>query len=165
MANYLYNGVELPALPEWDKETYPYAVITGYSNELFEQYPDAPRHTNCLFVSDKPYWLTQGTIYGGGFNYFVHDLTDAQYWTCAVGGEDSEWAAKGKYSASNRDVYNTELSYDVTCRFMWANHDIMYGSKVALFASDPIPVNPAPTLDPTSLLMGWQVGNRIRGGA
>lgn len=25
--NYLYNGVKLPALPEWDKETYPYAVI------------------------------------------------------------------------------------------------------------------------------------------
>lgn len=32
-------------------------------------------------------------------------------------------------------------------------------------ASDPIPVNPAPTLDPTALLMGWQVGNRIRGKA
>lgn len=28
-------------------------------------------------------------------------------------------------------------------------------------ASDPIPVNPAPTLDPTALLMGWQVGNWV----
>ena len=27
MANWLYNGVELPALPDWDKETYPYACI------------------------------------------------------------------------------------------------------------------------------------------
>ena len=27
MPNYLYNGIELPALPEWDKETYPYAMI------------------------------------------------------------------------------------------------------------------------------------------
>ena len=26
---YLYNGVRLPALPEWDRETYPYAVIIG----------------------------------------------------------------------------------------------------------------------------------------
>lgn len=24
---YLYNGVRLPGLPEWDRETYPYAVI------------------------------------------------------------------------------------------------------------------------------------------
>ncbi len=28
-AAYLYNGVKLPKLPEWDKETYPYAYITG----------------------------------------------------------------------------------------------------------------------------------------
>ena len=27
MANWIYNGVELPALPDWDKETYPYACI------------------------------------------------------------------------------------------------------------------------------------------
>lgn len=25
--NYLYNGIELPALPEWDRETYPCAII------------------------------------------------------------------------------------------------------------------------------------------
>ena len=28
--SYLYNGVELPALPEWDKTKYPYAVITQH---------------------------------------------------------------------------------------------------------------------------------------
>ena len=27
MANYLYNGVELPELPEWDRETYPREVV------------------------------------------------------------------------------------------------------------------------------------------
>ena len=27
MANYLYSGVELPELPEWDKTKYPYAII------------------------------------------------------------------------------------------------------------------------------------------
>lgn len=26
---YLYNGVELPALPDWDKEKYPYAMLLG----------------------------------------------------------------------------------------------------------------------------------------
>ena len=35
---YLYNGAELPVLPEWDKQTYPYAVIakaTGSHRYLF----------------------------------------------------------------------------------------------------------------------------------
>lgn len=27
MGKYLYNGVELPVLPEWDKATYPYAMM------------------------------------------------------------------------------------------------------------------------------------------
>lgn len=43
MANYLYNGVELPALPEWDKETYPYALLKAYG-EIIE-----------LIVSTVPY--------------------------------------------------------------------------------------------------------------
>ena len=28
-----YNGYELPALPEWDKEKYPYAVISVFGSE------------------------------------------------------------------------------------------------------------------------------------
>jgi hypothetical protein len=32
---YLYNGVRLPALPEWDKETYPYACIGKMSTDSF----------------------------------------------------------------------------------------------------------------------------------
>ena len=31
---YSYNGVELPPLPEWDKETYPYAVIRTYADGI-----------------------------------------------------------------------------------------------------------------------------------
>jgi hypothetical protein len=31
MANYLYNGIELPALPEWDKEKCPHAAIIQLS--------------------------------------------------------------------------------------------------------------------------------------
>lgn len=30
MTNYLYNGVKLPALPEWDKTTYPYAYLCNH---------------------------------------------------------------------------------------------------------------------------------------
>lgn len=36
MAKYLYNGTELPALPAWDKTTYPYAFIEkGFSTWLY----------------------------------------------------------------------------------------------------------------------------------
>ena len=30
--NFLYNGVKLPALPEWDKEKYPYAAMNLGAN-------------------------------------------------------------------------------------------------------------------------------------
>ena len=41
---YLYNGVRLPALPEWDKETYPYALIHHeFSNDYYR-----------LCLCDKP---------------------------------------------------------------------------------------------------------------
>lgn len=33
MSKYLYNGVELPEIPEWDKETHPYAVLCATGNE------------------------------------------------------------------------------------------------------------------------------------
>lgn len=33
MPNYLYNGIELPALPEWDKEAYPFCAIVETSTE------------------------------------------------------------------------------------------------------------------------------------
>ena len=38
MPNYVYNGTELPKLPEWDKSTYPYAVIVkqGYLTKYYK---------------------------------------------------------------------------------------------------------------------------------
>lgn len=32
---YLYNGVRLPKLPEWDKTAYPYAIITVSSTDVY----------------------------------------------------------------------------------------------------------------------------------
>lgn len=40
--SYLYNGVELPPLPEWDTESYPYAAIyTDADRTVFKFYCDA----------------------------------------------------------------------------------------------------------------------------
>lgn len=35
MPNYLYNGIELPALPAWDKTAYSYAFIGIKDNEYY----------------------------------------------------------------------------------------------------------------------------------
>lgn len=43
---YLYNGVQLPALPEWDKETYPHAFI-AHTGKMFTY----------LFVLSDPTYL------------------------------------------------------------------------------------------------------------
>ena len=49
MSKYLYNGVELPELPEWDKNTYPYACISHcygdtYQFEVFKTKPYADNY-------------------------------------------------------------------------------------------------------------------------
>ena len=51
---YLYNGVRLPKLPEWDREKYPYAVITvaNYADgniarlHFFKSYVYKSHHTS-----------------------------------------------------------------------------------------------------------------------
>ena len=45
---YLYNGVRMPPLPEWDREMYPYAVIG-----------DVLGKTALLVVQEKPYYSAQ----------------------------------------------------------------------------------------------------------
>ena len=81
-------------------------------------------------------------------------------------------AVNPQYTCRNGETWSENSTVTLLGSIFWANHDVYYsdsleevGGTLYLAASDPIPVNPAPTLDPTALLMGWQVGNRIRGGA
>lgn len=140
MANYLYNGVELPALPEWDKSAYPYALI------LYTPIFGIAQWT--LYVGSEIIYRQVTSGYQVGFS------------TCKT------WTTSGKVWSARDD--NAEETYIVSVgssSLKWANFDVLNDDgSVYLAASDPIPVNPAPTLDPTALLMGWQVGNRIRHG-
>lgn len=131
MANYLYNGVPLPPLPE---EEYQFAYIGQYQDRWY------------LVFS-----LQAVNVEVGGRHLFISNARRYEV-------SDGQWI---------RYHYG-----DVVPKIMWSNTDVYYsdsveevGGTLYLAASDPIPVNPAPTLDPTALLMGWQVGNRIRGGA
>lgn len=141
MANYLYNGIELPELPEWDKEAYPQAMIACYNYSAL-----ATR----LYV-DKEFRYTH---YDTGRTMISTSANSRVYYL-----RDGKWDGPEEISDAGNICFLDETDETID----WTNFDVLNKDGSVYFAaSDPIPVNPAPTLDPTSLLMGWQVGNRIR---
>lgn len=158
MSNYLYNGVELPALPEWDREAYPYAWIAKapYNDDYYS-----------LIIStgecDYRSWKDYGSMY---YLYPVDvPITVKAAYLYKGEFETGEWNFTWEKTYEENIVHTSSgLGLPVWSNFDVINHD---DGSIYIAASDPIPVNPAPTLDPTALLMCWQVGNRIRqrGGA
>ena len=137
MANYLYNGVKLPPLPEWDKETYPYAVIittsSGYVLFVCQQEP-APRPA----VSDDPSY-----IWFGEYDYKPMSAYCYEPY--------SQW-----------EELSTSFSY-CSNNIFWTNTDIYNeDGSVYLAASEPVPVGGEP-IDPTSFMQGYIVGRRLAG--
>ena len=107
---YLYNGVRLPKLPDWDKEAYPYAAIVTKANGEYRFYADAEAFTI------------------GSGNYLTRLWPDVVYLL-----ENETWVeetAGGFYFVpiwSNTDIY-----YD-------KNVEGLAGT-LAFSASDPVPV-------------------------
>ena len=130
--NYLYNGVELPALPEWDKTVYPYAVITKQGGE-------SAGYAYFLYCTASPTTAT-------ALSYLYH----APFVTYAL--KNGEWA----YSSEHDSDYG---GLKTVHSLVWADHDVYKGSTIVLSASATIPV---PTYDPTALLMGYRVGCALR---
>jgi hypothetical protein len=109
---YLYNGVQLPPLPEWDREMYPYAVLTNivgsYSLELY--------YDNVLYHKD-------------GVVYFKQDITILRSF---LDKDTTQWGDFEERLYSEGDVWIIP---------MWTNTDILNSDgSVYLAASDPIPV-------------------------
>lgn len=137
MTNYLYNGIELPALPEWDKTTYPYAYISQR-------------------VSDGAYVLvcTNSKVQYVAISKMAYSNCDfAQY----VAADDSFALEK---TAVSTNVYIQRQNNET---LIWANVDVMQLSDntVYLAASDPIPVSNPPAPAPFWMLMGWLIGRAI----
>lgn len=129
---FLYNGVRLPKLPEWDKTAYPYAYITETKNHSLESL----NGFNVWFC-DKP---VHAKLELNGDYHFHSNGVAISYLKAKY--SDGEW---GSLKKANSSLY--QMSYPV-----WANTD-MYTLKenadtgetemtntVALAASDPIPV-------------------------
>jgi hypothetical protein len=112
---YLYNGVRLPALPEWDKSKYPYAYLLNLPGGYY------------CYVQDKPgYSKNDGRIYTAiGTNMREYELTNGKWEFTA----DILWDIEEKYS-----FYESNL-------FIWVSSDIFDTDGTVCFtASEPIPV-------------------------
>lgn len=188
MANYLYNGVELPDINEcWtDKETYPYAVITkidysqyGVDASLFSLHL-ASLPLSYDKVNDNVAWIRDTDGDGGyteselalvlkyGSGSLFPEQRDIDNLAAAM-GESADGLSPGvwlDFSYSETAVANEYLCNGSA---IWTSHDILNtDGSIYLAASEPIPVGGEPekpttdsSLDPTSMLMGWLVGRAV----
>ena len=99
---YLYNGVRLPALPEWDKEAYPYAVI----------------------------WYTPGFFGIGSYYYLiisqteiVTDATSSEKFT--VGADAIVYSINAPYKPDSGDTWKeSTFSGGAYSGLRWSNYDV-----------------------------------------
>lgn len=93
----LYNGVKLPTLPEWDKTTYPYAIVAK-SDKYFLYLSEAKNYANG----------SSGCIGAGAYVCFTYDIgSTASAWTAAGSGtleSDAGWAVAPFWS--NQEIIN-----------------------------------------------------------
>lgn len=127
LVTYLYNGVELPALSEWDRTTYPYALIEHEENG----------GNSSLYVSSVPMGIVKKKLWG--------DML------CAEG--QVSFAYKDGYMRFSGDfVTDFEFEFEtddattiITAgrkSILWANYDVMDWDTgtVLVAASEPVPV-------------------------
>lgn len=138
MANYLYNGVKLPALPEWDKTAYPYAAILIFYGDYWlicaKQAAKTSVNRSRLTHPNFEY----------GSNSVELDFLESNSITT---GQDS-WGALTEDSAGI-------VAGDV----LWTNFDMKDDNgDLRVARTTPIPV---PGLDPKTFIAGWLVGRAI----
>ena len=122
---YSYNGVVLPELPEWDRETYPYAYILHFlATDTYYLFCFEPLTING--VDSKPM-----VIYDTADGRWEFDA-DASYYRY-IATSENVW----EYDRIGATLAAPEETYPV----IWANTDIFYeDGTVYLAASEPIPV-------------------------
>lgn len=155
MPNYLYNGKELPELPNWDKETYPYAIVfLNYDRYIFE-----PFNAGSFYYDEENKAL---------LTHSPHTKSD----TYQFDEGDTEWSLRsnaGDCSAShtNNLFYGYCRNYNTP---IWTNTDILKeDGSVYLAASDPVPVGVLTARDlyrkingkPTKLTLYKKLGGKL----
>lgn len=133
--DYNYNGVILPALPEWDKEEYPYVMI---SNNGYTDYED---YTHCTLIAHKTLPTTKNNFILGDI-HGVPDSTDYVYSTCDPKHYPDGWySSENGYGACSSSNGGSGLATVRLAHVIWANYDVVNtNGSVYLAATDPIPV-------------------------
>jgi hypothetical protein len=126
---YLYNGVRLPKLPEWDKEKYPYAIIalvgtSGFGGSIYS-----------LRMPEDNSVVTYGDANTQAINANKSSLFSNVMGVTDENASSKSWADVKQYSMGDIDNY---IDLDT---IIWTNFDI-YKTDGTLYlaASDPIPV-------------------------
>lgn len=142
MANYLYNGVELPEIPEVAgyQSLMIFEFDTGYALHAYKavQYCSAP-----LYIKSAPH-ADESFQYPGTYKYFSL--------------RDGSWVqtASKTYDGVN-SVYSDSYKNPI-----WTNFTFKYNNSVEILvlceASEPVPV---PVYDHTAMVQGWIVGKRL----
>ena len=157
---YLYNGVWLPKLPEWDKEQYPYAWIEYLG-----------LNTGWLFVSQTPLYAT-----GSIFNNYIGNLgqevrNDSAKDTYSITFPRPDWEDQSRTWKPTIDDDPREFVASLPCdpvdgaydpvvgvnmfTVFWSNHDV-YDENGTLYlaASDPVPIYEQPDTTVATLTDG-----------
>ena len=119
---YLYNGVRLPALPEWDKTTYPYALLRHFhggnaSTYWLELFSVAP-----AFYADSYGIIAFRYVSQAKIQYKLADGEWVHNWTGTTSG--------GSYSLEDNAI-------------IWTNFDIKNTDSGSVYypkSPDPVPV-------------------------
>lgn len=132
--SFLYNGIRLPALPEWDRGVYPKAIIYRWQTTTTSA---VTTRLLCYSEEESP----NGYRDSDGREYFTIDFPAL----ASVYDESTDaWGAL----AHSDDAFsgNTGISMSLG-DVIWSNHDINLQYKLLgtsysdqFFATDPVPV-------------------------
>ena len=126
-----YNGVVLPALPEWDKEKYQYAF-------MYIGVADDNIYFAGLYFAEVPFDATDFEDKKDLIAVSSNCLTE--WWICFPrGAEGVSWRLR----ASNQSAYqNSPYFSSPNADALWANHDIRRrdDGTLVVAASEPVPV-------------------------
>ena len=134
MSRYLYNGVELPALPEYDQTAYPYAYIKlTHWNDNGGVFSDQIDHFELVAFSKFIYTTTTN-----GAHAIYHEDEDTIGWKIPVDTENNQTAENWEVDTSFNGAYTTFVE-DWT---IWSNFDVLGadGQTVIYHGTDPVPV-------------------------
>lgn len=124
---YLCNGVEVPVFPEWDKEKYPYAMLTSNAyGDVCGLY---------LFVATEPIYLVSSYItmvrLRNGGEYIKSEIN--------INEGDNSWTVGTPTNCTATD--NIESFSQASFNVIWANTDVLWNDgTVCLEDSEITPV-------------------------